>query len=107
MSLLGSETITVNRAVNSYDANGRPQVDSSSSFDTEASVQPLSGNETLQLPEGDREQENLWCYTTVELKADDEVIRDGKKFKVREARNWSAAGFLTHYRSRIISRERQ
>ena len=107
MSLLGSEAITVNRAVNSYGDDGRPQVDSSSTFDTDASVQPLSGNENLQLPEGDRQWENLWCYTTVELQADDEVIRGGKKFEVREARNWSAAGFLTHYRSRLISRERQ
>lgn len=107
MSLLRHETITVNRDVNSYTDKGRPQTDSSSTFDTEANIQPLQGNEILQLTDGDRERSNFWCHTDVELKVNDEVIRDGIKFEVHPVEDWSKAGVLVHFRSRIMSKEQQ
>lgn len=107
MSLLRHETIIVTRDVNSFTNEGRPQTDSSSAFSTEANIQPLKGDEILQLPDGDRERDNYWCYTDVELKVNDEVTRDGKKFEVHPVEDWSRASILVHYRSRIMSKEQQ
>lgn len=68
-----------------------------SSLTVFACPQPLSGRETLAIPEGDRNRERLKLYSADELRVKDEVTKadadvvevDGKLFKVESVQAWS------------------
>ena len=107
MRLLLNETITINRTAHSY-VKGRPVEGGTTVYTEKANIQPLKGNEILQLPEGDRERENMKCYLQFELQVNDEVVRsDGRKYEVQESENWNVFGKLQHFKARIMLKERQ
>ena len=107
MRLLLNETIAINRSSSSF-VKGRPVEGATTTSTERANVQPLKGNEILQLPEGDRERENLKCFTPFKLLLNDEVIRpDGRKYEVQESETWSVFGRLEHYKARIMLKESQ
>ena len=107
MSLILNEDITINRYTTSV-TKGRSSKALDTTFTEKANIQPLKGNEILQLPEGDRERENMKCYIPFEIKVNDEVIRsDGRKYEVQESENWNVFGMLQHYKARIMLKEVQ
>jgi hypothetical protein len=107
MKLLLNETVSVNRFSSSY-VKGRPVKGTATVSTIRTNIQPLKGNEILQLPEGDRERENLKCFTPFKLLINDEIIRsDGRKYEVQESETWSVFGRLEHYKARIMLKERQ
>lgn len=107
MRLLLNETITVKRSTGSF-VKGRSVKGTPTIFTERANIQPLKGNEILQLPEGDRERENMKCFIAFKLQGDDEVIRaDGRKYEVQESENWAVFNRLQHYKTRIMLKERQ
>ena len=107
MRLLLNETITVKRSTDSF-VKGRSVKGTPTTFTKKANIQPLKGNEILQLPEGDRERENMKCYLPFKLQGNDEVIRaDGRKYEVQESENWNVFGKLQHFKARIMLKERQ
>ncbi|MCK5601783.1 phage head closure protein [Candidatus Pacearchaeota archaeon] len=107
MRLLLNETITIKRSTDSF-VKGRSVKGTTTTFTKKANIQPLKGNEILQLPEGDREQENMKCFLPFELQVNDEVIRsDGREYEVQESENWNVFGKLQHFKARIMLKERQ
>jgi len=106
MSLLNKETVAVKRYATTY-TKGRPVKTLSSSFTARGNIQPLSGKEVLQLPEGDRTSENLWMYTATEIAVNDEITRLGKVYEARESQNWSTQGMLQHYKVRLVKKDGQ
>jgi len=60
-------------------------------FDCEkASVQPLTGKEQLQLPEGDRNRQHLWIYTPFAVKENDVMVRMGTEYEVQVVEDWGS-----------------
>jgi hypothetical protein len=55
-----------------------------------ANVQPITGKELLQVPEGERNREHLAFFTGYKLAVKDEVERDGKVFEIHKVENWGA-----------------
>ena len=107
--MLGDELITIERTVESIDNKGRPIEGATSIFENEkASVQPLSGQELLLLPEGERIRQNLWLYTTFDILIDDIVIRNNKNYTTMTVEDWNYGhSNLSHYRARIMLVEGQ
>lgn len=70
----------------------------------EASVQALTPNDLLQLPEGRRTRENIKIYTTEKLRTSDEnnntpadnILWRGKLYEVYSVEDWSNTD-LPHY----------
>lgn len=68
-----------------------------------ASVQPITGNEKLQVPEADRERDNVWLFTQVELQRNDQVTIPTipGTWEVHAAENWGDK-CLGHFESRAV-----
>ena len=68
-------------------------------------MQPVSGNELLQVPEGDRNRQVLNVFSQkFEIKKDDIVIRNGDEFEVRTVENWNQLS-LSHFFARIVKKD--
>jgi len=72
-------------------------------FSAQCSFQPLSGRETQQLPEGDRETVHVKVYTAFALKRDDIIVRNGESYEIQVLDNW---GTYTKATARLIDVER-
>lgn len=98
-----NETVTVTRtAVGSY-VNGVYQQGAQSTFSTKVSCQPLSLEETVQVPEADRKRENYKIYCLTDLYINDKFTRaDGKTFVIKDRGNWSVFGNLSHWKCRGV-----
>lgn len=101
--MLGEEKINIERPTESYDDNGRAISSDPELFkNIVASVQPLSGQEVLLLPEGDRLRHPLWVYTKFAIQVDDIVIRNGSNHKTIKVENWNRDNIgLAHYRALV------
>jgi len=85
--------------------DGEFQAPATSTFDIEISVQPLSGDELLQLPEADRNREYMKGYTATALQIADEkngnrgdrIAYKGKVFEVQRSARWMITD-LNHYK---------
>jgi hypothetical protein len=73
---------------------------------TKASVQPLNGRDLLLLPESDRVNETIKIFLTTEVKERDiiTVLNTGKKYMVRNIRDWSSFSF-NHFRALCVITE--
>lgn len=69
---------------------GRPTDGKMEEFIIEASIQPLTGKEVLQLEEGDRRRQHLYVFTKFQLERNDIVIRDGKNYETQEIEDWTS-----------------
>ena len=70
------------------------------------SVQPLTGRERLQLPEGDRDREHLNIWTEDDIRVDDTLIVNCKEFEVRTIDDWENQGLsLIHRRVLAILKD--
>jgi len=106
MSLLQNETITITRKAPGSYVDGFFVAGSSSDISILASVQPLTGNEFLQLGEGDRYKEAWKVFSTSEIRANDVITRSGKTYEVRRVSDYSSHG-LPHYEAVMVLIEGQ
>lgn len=72
-------------------------------FTEQCSFQPMSGRETLQLPEGDRMKSHVKIYSAFAMKRDDIVERNGESYEVQLVNNW---GTYTKSIARLVDVER-
>lgn len=95
------ETVTLIRETAGHFENGRWVEGTESEIEITASIQPISGNELVNLPELQRTSETLKCYTTeILLTADpttgvaaDEIHYRGKRWQVQSVEPWGVPGF--------------
>lgn len=94
LTLMNAEAITVNRpsedAALDQDTGLYPD-DSTTTFTTTASIQPMKGRDLLLLPEADRIRHSERFYSQTELLDGDQVTRDknGDVFFIRTDQDWS------------------
>jgi hypothetical protein len=78
-----------------------------------ASVQPASGDDLLQLPEGNRTADTLKIFTTSELRNENDLTKtdpdilliDGRQYAVHNVKTWpSGVGDLAHYECLAVRR---
>jgi hypothetical protein len=108
ISMLGASTYTVTRFAQSSWTDGEHVRGAPSTFDIVASIQPLTGRELQDLPEGQRNVGNLNCYTeTLLLTGEDQAAPDrldykGTDYEVQAVEDWTdhVTG-LPHYKVRI------
>lgn len=71
-----------------------------------ASVQPVSGREILQVPEGDRFREHIFIYTHEDIQRDDTIIYNKREFEVQIVHDWEDQGLqLAHKRARAVLKD--
>lgn len=93
-----SGTYTVHRRAAAVYVHGRAQAGVDSTIQIVASVQPVTGNDLLRLPEGRRSVETRVLFTATELRAGgqgkdheaDHVEMDGERWEVQLAEKWPA-----------------
>ena len=56
------------------------------------SLQPLSGNEFRNLPEGIRNEAKAKLFTAAVLRSDDEIVDGSRRYKVLSVDDWQALG---------------
>lgn len=69
-------------------------------------IQPLNGQELLQVPEGDRQKENNWLFTSFEIADNDIVIYKDIKYEVQVVKDWTPF-CISYYRARITKLDNQ
>lgn len=105
-TLLAYEDITIERGGEgtTFDTvTGLPVAGTVTTFTEKGNVQPLTGKDLQQVPEGERELEQLIIYTKFQLQNADVVVRDlnGKRCKVLRVEQWnSKTGKVAHFRAR-------
>jgi len=106
LKLFKSETITVKRQTNLGEFDDRTGLPVSPTFQElsfQGNVQPISGQELLQMPEGDRKRQVLNVFTDFELKNEDIVLRKGSEYEVRTSEDWDQSLLnISHFMARIV-----
>lgn len=104
--LINDESLTVKRDLNlgKYGSDGYPKQQKFETFTFTGSVQPISGLEILQVPEGDRTRQVMNVFTSFELKGEDLVVRDGVDYEVRTVEKWVQLS-LAHFKARIVRKD--
>lgn len=91
LSSFDTETRTVTRPSNSYDANGVFSA-TTSTFSATLLEQPLTGKELQRLPEGLRGEEVRAFWATAELRVKDSIDISGTGWQVERVEDWSTHG---------------
>ena len=105
--LLPIEDLKVRRQENldQYDdEDGFPTHPEDKFFQIKCNVQPISGFERQQMPEGDRNRETYNVWTETELEPDDVVFRKGLEYEVRTVEDWNQQS-IGHFKARIVRRD--
>ena len=100
MSLLHNEAITIKRySTGSYE-KGHFVEGTEISITGYANIQPLNGNELLQLPEGDRQKESIKVYSldTVLRNKDILVDSNSNEYELQQVKNYSQE-VIPHYKA--------
>jgi hypothetical protein len=107
-----SEPITVTRKAVGTFSSGVFVPGATTTIAATGSIQPLNGREHANLPELQRASESLKCYTTTELRAADEAIRQpadlvtfrGRTYQVHRVEPWEYdLSFFKCYLKRVES----
>lgn len=101
-----TERLTISRFKPGKWVRGRFEKGKEKKLVIDASVQPLTPNEIVQLPEHRRNKETLKIYTCDRLFTSDEsstepadVIRhDGKDYEIHKVSNWNIGTDLPHFK---------
>lgn len=103
MNLISEQAIITRTGAGTY-VNGLYVKGTQTTINTLVSCQPLSMEETLQVPEADRKRENYKIYCQDELLINDILERssDNKKFIIKDRGNWSVFGALSHWKCRGV-----
>ena len=105
MSLKNKATYNVQRKAEGSYTNGVFNEGASSIFTVKGNCQPVSGDDILQIPEGDRKRQLLKIYTEDELMVNDIVTVDGKEFEAHPVENWARQERLNHYKTILILKD--
>lgn len=105
-SLLRTEKIKVKRILNDgeYDSDGYPKKPRFEIREIEGNVQPVTGKELLEVPEGDRERQIFNVFSKEKLNPNDIVIRNNIEYEVRLNEDWNQ-GRAAHNFARIIKKD--
>jgi len=107
VQLLKTTTVKIRRRADGfYNNRGYFQPGDPCDIEIKANVQSLSGREILQMPEGDRQKEHNWMYTTQKVLVNDVVCYKNEMYEVRSVADWTDFS-LAHYRSLIVRLEKQ
>jgi hypothetical protein len=87
-----THTLTVTRNASSYDANGRVAFTPGTPFSAPAHVQPASGKDRRNLPEGVRDSAAVAVWSVVELRNGDRFPFDGGVYQVHHVDPWNTIG---------------
>jgi len=82
MSLMNNETLTLNRYASGTYVNGHFVQGSLTQDTIEANIQPLTGEQILQLAEADRKKEGWNFFTEDEIRVNDIIVRNSKNYEV-------------------------
>jgi hypothetical protein len=86
--------------------DGLPTKPEETRFDATASVQPVTGQELLQVPEGDRHREHIYLFTKDDIRLDDTIIYAEREFEVQRVDDWEDQGLaLAHRRCRAVLKD--
>jgi len=98
-TIIERESFTFERQTNlgEFDDDGFPASPQIENGSGKGSIQPLSGNEILQVPEGDRTRQLFNIYTATELKHEDVVIFKGARYEVQPFEDWTTSGDCISY----------
>jgi hypothetical protein len=104
-SLASHETLAVKRPPSGVYVDGRYSAGATTNFTVLASVQPLTGEDLLVLPEGERTDDAIEIFTLEKLQPSqqgaaelgDLVTYLGRDYRIRLAEDWGANG--NYYRS--------
>lgn len=104
---LMTETVEIVRSSDFDWVDGEPERGPESVFTAVASIQPLTPNEVLQLPEHRRTRESVKMYLATAVRTTDEknqlpadrIIHDGKTYEVLAVSNWAIGTDLPHYKA--------
>ena len=96
--LLNNTAITISRKADSTYVNGHPVDEAETNPEIKANVQPLSGDEILQLPEADRQKDVKKLFSTSEILVNDIVPYNSKNYEVQKVRDFSDHR-LPHYKA--------
>ena len=102
-SLLETEEITITRvAPGIYNKGQYEEGAETVTPDGLVNIQPITGQELLQLPESNREKVELTIYSKTEIKNGDRITReiDGFNYEVLNLRNWTAFN-LKHFKGML------
>lgn len=105
--LIKNEQLTVKRMTNNgyYDPiDGMPIAPEYSELTIYGNVQPVTGEELLQMEEGDRTRNVFNLFTETKLSGDDTVIRNDVEFEVRLNEDWDQQS-LGHNFVRIVQKD--
>lgn len=87
----GDETLCVYRNGEVLLVDGKPVDRDVIDFNVRCNVQPLTGLDLLQVPEGDRHLEQYWVFTNERAQAiqlNDRVVRCGISYQVQKVETW-------------------
>lgn len=104
---LMTETVEIVRYRDAKWVDGYPVIGPESVLTAVASIQPLTANEVLQLPEHRRTRESLKMYLVEPVRTTDEknqlpadrILHEGKTYEVHAVSNWSIGTDLPHYKA--------
>lgn len=104
---LMTETVEIIRHRDVKWVDGLPVTGTESNILAVASVQPLTANEVLQLPEHRRTRESVKMYLSTLVRTSDEknqlpadrIRHDGKIFEVHSVANWNIGTDLPHFKA--------
>lgn len=102
-SLLETEKITITRFSDGTFNKGQHEEGIGTVIpDVLVNIQPITGQELLQLPESNRERVELTIYSKTEIKNEDIITReiDGLDYEVLNLRDWTAFR-LSHFKGML------
>lgn len=103
---LMTETVEILRSAGFNWDDGNPKRGAESVITAVASIQPLTPNEVLQLPEARRTRESVKMYLTTKVMTTDEknqlaadrIRHEGKLYEVMSVANYAIGTDLPHYK---------
>ena len=104
-TIIEREPFTFERQTNfgEFDDDGFPASPQIENGSGKGNIQPVSGNEILQVPEGDRTRQLLNIYTATELRHEDVVIRKGIRYEVQLVEDWTMSGdCISYFKVRVV-----
>jgi hypothetical protein len=104
--LLRYEALTLKRNSNegTYGNDGFPMSPYWVTSTIRGNVQPLTGHQRLQLPEGERAQDQMWLFTSDTVEIDDIVVRNEIQYEVKTVEDWRQQR-LSHLRCRMVRKD--
>lgn len=76
--------------------------------DVLVNIQPVNGEDLLQLPEADRERVTYKIYSKTEIKNKDRITRtkDGFDYEIIQVKDWTEFR-ISHYRGMLVKENQQ